>query len=277
MNSGMQDFERETLTAVLNSKLVWVVHVVTNALLMIAFFYWTQIPEATGWQFALTVICGLAIAFIVLLLHCATFVYFGAGPERRFTASLRTAATRVPAFLIWTVIFGFVLWWIGQWWDYDQQAGGWVRHLLPLFLRRYISPRSLFAASHWVTWFVYFFVWPILCLPIGAQVALNNFRGFYSGTAFRPVREWRFWLAYLVCFLVGAYIPYTLAWIVPTKHSSLDAQTWSMALRLGFGYLLLVTAWIFLCAAVARITGGEEHGVAASSIELKPTPQLKKA
>lgn len=83
-------------------------------------------------------------------------------------------------------------------------------------------------------------------------MAVKNFRGFWAAAALRPIRRWRFWLAYLVCFVVGAYFPYYLAWMVPRKPSPLSDQTWSMVLRLGFGYLLLVTAWVILCAAVMR-------------------------
>jgi hypothetical protein len=268
MNSRMQSFESDTLTAVLNSKRVWLIHVITNALLMVAFFYWTRIPEETGWELLLTVIWGLAVGFLTLWLHGSTFVYFSAGSERSFSASLRSSMARIPAFLIWTVIFGIGLWLIGQLWNYDEQAGGYVRHLLPQFLRRAIAPRSIFSSWHWATWFVYFFLWPMVCLPVGAQVAIKNFRGFVSVAALRPVREVRFWLAYLICFLMGAYVPFVLAWMVPREPSSLTAQTWSMIFRLGIGYLLLVTAWVVLCAAIMRASAGDQR----ADKEVEPAP-----
>ena len=267
MSSHMQGFERDTLAAVLSSKRVWLAHVITNALLMIAFFYWTRISEETGWQFALTIIGGLAIAFVTLWLHSATFDYFRLASERCFRKSLRSSVARILAFVIWTVIFGLVLWLIGQWWNYDEQTGGWARHSLPLFLRRQITPRTMFSASHWFVWFLYFFLWPILFFPVAAQVAVRNFRGFYSTAAFRPVREVRFWLTYLVCFVIGAYVPYTLAWMVPRKPSPLNEQTWSMVFRLGFGYLLLVTAWVVLCAAILR---------ASDRVDTNPHPTVTK-
>jgi hypothetical protein len=102
-----------------------------------------------------------------------------------------------------------------------------------------------------------------LFLPVGAQVAAKNFRGFFSAAAFRPIRELRFWIAYVVCFLIGAYLPYTLAWMVPQKPSSLIAQAASMTGRLGFGYLLAVTAWVVLCAAIVRAGGETETTTAA--------------
>ena len=270
MNSRMQGFERDTLTAVLSSKRVWLVHLVTNGLLMIAFFYWTQIPEETGWQFTLTVLSGLVIGLVTLWLHSATLSYFAPASQRSFEAALRDSIARIPAFLVWTVVFGLILWLLGRLWNYDEQAGGYARHLLPLFLRRAIAPRAMFSAVHWLVWFLCFFVWPILFLPVGGQVAMKNFRGFFSAAAFRPIRAVRFWLAYLVCFLVGAYVPYRLAWMVPRKPSPLNAQEWSMALRLGFGYLLLVTAWVVLCAAVMRASGSEEAAFSGS----KQTPIL---
>jgi hypothetical protein len=80
----MQGFERDTLMVVFNSKRVWLVHLVANALLMIAFFYWTRIPEETGWYVALTLVGGLLIAFATLCLHSATLDYFGVSSERCF-------------------------------------------------------------------------------------------------------------------------------------------------------------------------------------------------
>jgi hypothetical protein len=258
MNSHMQGFERNTLMAVLNSKRVWLVHLVANALLMIAFFYWTRIPEETGWYVALTLVGGLSIVLVTLWLHSATFDYFSVTSEHSFASSLRRSVARIPAFFTWTLIFGVGLSLIGQLWAYDDQIGGWTRHSLPLFLRSGVTPRTMFSASHWMTWFLYFFLWPVLLLPIGGQVATKNFRGFVSAAAFRPIRRWRFWIVYLACFVIGAYIPFTLAWMVPRKSSPLSDQTWSMALRLGFGYLLLVTAWVILCAAIMRGSAGED-------------------
>jgi hypothetical protein len=204
----------------------------------------------------------LLIAFATLCLHSATLDYFGVSSERCFAKSLRRSVIRIPAFLVWALLFGVGLWLIGQLWDYDEQIGGWARHSLPLFLRSNVTPRTMFSVSHWMTWFLYFFLWPVLLLPIGGQVATKNFRGFVSAAAFRPTRRWRFWIAYLVCFAIGAYIPFTLAWMVPRKSSPLSDQTWSMALRLGFGYLLLVTSWVILCAAIMRASEGGEDKTA---------------
>src|SRR6476646_3041458 len=123
MNSHMQGFERDTLTTVFDSKRVWLVHLVVNALLMIAVFYWTRIPEETGWYVALTLVGGLLIAFATLWLHSATFDYFGVASERCFVSSLRRSVARVPAFFVWTLIFSIGLWLIGRLWDYNEQIG----------------------------------------------------------------------------------------------------------------------------------------------------------
>ena len=274
MNPRMQGFERDTMMAVVNSKRVWLLHVAVNALLMVAFFYWTRIPEESGLQFALTVVSGLLIAFVTFWLHGATFDYFRPG-ERSLAASLRRSAACAPAFLVWSVIFGLGLWLIGQLWNYDAQIGGWVRHLLPGFLRRLVTPRSVFSVISWLVWLLYFFVWPILLLPVGGQVAVKNFGGLYSTRAFRPLRELRFWIVYFVCFTIGAYVPYKLVWMTPTKPTTLNQQTWSMVLRLGVSYVLLVTAWLVLCAAIVRASdGGAELASepAPEPVALTPVP-----
>src|SRR4051794_19220316 len=142
MISRMQGFERDTLRAVWKHKLIWLIHVVMNALLFVAFFYWLQIKEETGFQFALTVIGGALIAFLTLWLHSATFDFFhdamdpAATKPPCFRISARETLRRIPAFLVWTLIFGFMLWLISQLWTYDEQIGGWARHAFPEFLRR---------------------------------------------------------------------------------------------------------------------------------------------
>ena len=256
MNSRMQGFERDTAMVIVNSKRVWLLHATANALLMVAFFYWTRIPEESGLQFALTVVSGLLIAFVTLWLHSATFDYFRPA-EHSLKASLRRSAARVPAFLVWSVIFGLGLWMIGQLWHYDEQTGGWIRHLLPGVLRRAGTPRSAFSVTSWLVWVLYFILWPIVCLPVGAQVAVKNFRGFCTSVVFRPLRELRFWIVYSACFTIGAYVPYKLVRMTPTKPSTLNEQTWSMVARLGVGYLLMVTAWLIVCAAIMRASDGD--------------------
>lgn len=252
MNPRMQNFERDSLKAVLNSKRVWLVQVVANALLMIAFYYWTRIPDENGAQFALSVIGGLIIVFLTLWLHSATFEFFASGPESSFKVALRRVLARTPGFLVWAVVFGGVLWLLSTLWQYDEQAGGWLRHTLPEFLRKNVKPRSMITLVTWSVGFLVFLLWPIIFLPVGAEVAKSGLRGFIRGAAWRPFREIRFWVVYVVCFVAGGYLSYSLAWMTPTKPSSLAAQKFSLALRLGIGYLLLVTAWLVVCAAIVR-------------------------
>ena len=247
--------ERDSVMAVLQSKRVWLAHVVGNALLFVAFFYWVQIKEETGGKFALSVVGGLLILLCTLLLHGATFDYFREGTSSSFVSAMRRVIPRLPWLLLWALIFGCVLWLIAQLWGYDAQAGGWARHVLPEFLRKRVGPRSMISASTKLVWFLFFFVAPIVLLPVGSCTASFGLRGMFSAKAWRPVREGRFWIVYAVYFVIGAYLPYKLAYITPTKGSALSAQTWSMVMRLGVGYLLLVTMWLIVCAAIARATG----------------------
>jgi hypothetical protein len=263
MISRMQGFERDTLRGVLKHKLIWLIHVVINALLFLAFFYWLQIKEETGFQFALTVIGGAIIAFLTLWLHSSTFDFFHdamdplATKPPWFRVSARETLRRLPAFLVWTIIFAFMLWLVSHLWTYDEQIGGWARHAFPEFLRRQVTPRSVISAATGLVGFIVFFVWPILALPVGMQVASKGFRGFFARNVNRPARELRFWGVYVVCFLVGCYLPYKLAWWTPTKASALSSQTASMIIRFGVAYLLIVTAWLVICAAIAHAMEAE--------------------
>ena len=264
MNPGI---ERDSVTAVLQNKRVWLVHIVANALLFVAFFYWLQVKEETGTLFAVSVVGGLLVLFCALLLHGGTFAYFREGSGSSFLSAVRRVLPRLPWLLLWTIVFGAVLWLIAQLWTYDAQAGGWARHVLPEFLRKRVSPRTMISASTDMVWLLFFFVAPIVFLPMGSCTASFGLRGMFSSGAWRPVREWRFWIVYTVCFVVGAYVPYKLANMTPAKASALSAQTWSMVIRLGIGYLLIVTVWLVLCAAIAHATADPK-----SERQAEPTP-----
>lgn len=250
------NIERDSVMAVLNSKRVWLTQMIANALLFAAFFYWLQIKEETGAWFAVTVVVGLIIVFFTLLLHGATFAYFREGTDSSFGSALRRVIPRLPWLLLWAVAFGVVLHLLSQMWNYDAQAGGYARHLLPEFMRKQVSPRSAISLISMVIGFLVFFVWPVVFLPVGATTASMGLRGMFSTNAWRPFRNIHFWITYGICFLIGAYVPYKLAYMTPAKASALNAQTWSMVMRLGIGYLLLVTMWLVLCAAMARATAG---------------------
>ena len=258
------NFERDSLMAVFYSKRVWLINVIANALLFALFFYWLQIQEDTGAWFAATLIIGLLIVFVALLVHGATFDYFRARTEPSLVSRMRRIVPRVPVLLAWAVAFGVALWLLAQLWDYTAQAGGWARHALPGLLRGRVSPRSVISAASGLVWFAIFFLIPIIFLPIGSRIASFGLRGVFSREAWKPVRELRFWGLYAICFLAGAYLPYRLAYMTPSKASPLSVQGWSMVMRLGIGYLLFITAWITLCAAIARATRDPETAVRAN-------------
>lgn len=259
MKSHMAGFERDVLNAVWNSKRVWLLHVIANAVLFTAFFYWLRISdESAGW-FAVTVLVGAMVLLCTLWLHAATLDYFHRVHTQSSSSvadAMRAAIARVPAFLAWTIVLAVVLDLIGSAWDYDAQVGGWARHMLPGFLRQMSSPRGMTAAFVALVWFLFYFLWPIIFLPVGAQVASYNFRGFFGRKlldAFRPLRELRFWGVYVVCFVLGMYLPYLLVNMDPKQGGSLHYQTASMVGRLGIAYLLLVTGWLLVCSAIARV------------------------
>lgn len=253
------NIERDSVMAVLQSKRAWLVHVVCNALLFGAFFYWLQIKEETGAWFVVSVVAGLLIVFFTLLLHGATFAYFREGTGSSFASALRRVVPRLPWLLLWVVVFGVVMWWLAQMWNYDAQAGGYARHLLPEFMRKQVSPRSAISLVSTLIGFLVFFVWPVVFLPVGVTTASMGLRGMFTAKAWRPLRDIHFWITYAACFLIGAYVPYKLAHMTPMKPGALNAQTWSMVTRLGFGYLLMVTMWLVLCAAMARATAEREQ------------------
>jgi len=283
MKSRMAGFEHDIVMAVWNSKRVWLVHLFANALLFAAFFYWLRIDDESSFHVAISVLMGAAILLCTMWLHAATMDYFHsyhAHTNASFGEAMRMTLARVPAFLVWAVMFGVVLDVVGAAWDYDAQVGGWTRHVLPLLLRKHVSPRGMTSAFVAIVGFVFYFLWPLVFLPVAAQVARFNFRGFFGRpllNAFRPVRELRFWAVYIVCFVVGMYVPYKFANVIPKENASLHYQTASMVARLGIGYTLLVTAWLVVCSAMARVLESEQEVQAEVSAGKPIAPIVSKA
>jgi len=273
MSASTQGFHRDVFHAAWRARRVWMLQLIANAVIMVAFFYWLKIHDTSVGMFAVSAFAGAAILFATLSLHGATFHYFRR-PLSGLSSSFRLAASHSFSLLMWALLFGLILWLTRRLWTYDEQIGGWARHAMPTFLRSHVSPRSVITAATWIVDLFVFVLWPIVFLPVGSYVASYGWRGFFRSSAIRSLAEVQYWILYIACFVVGGYVPYKLAYLTPTKASSLTSQTASMVLRLGVAYLLMVTAWMIVCAAIAR--AGDEDVVSDRAVDpVEAAPSLR--
>jgi hypothetical protein len=249
--------ERDAAAALWRSKRLWALHVGGNLLLAVLAFFWLAIPDARLWQVAASFLLGAALAVAFLWLHGSTFAFFveahgGAGASVR--SAFRDTLRRLPALVLWALLFVLVLWvlgWAGGWVRY---AADWLGSLLTMALRTPVSPQGVAGVLDAILW-VLVWVWaPLRLLPLAVEVAANGFNGFRSAgraTARRTFRRGRYWLAYVTLLLLGAWLPTVLIDWIPVVES-LWAQAASLLARFLAAYLLLVTAWLVLASLLAR-------------------------
>ncbi|MGH9813596.1 MAG: hypothetical protein ACRD4T_10730, partial [Candidatus Acidiferrales bacterium] len=165
----------------------------------------------------------------------------------------------LPALVVWTLLFGLVLWAIGWASGWVRYAADWLGSLLTMTLRTPVSPQSVAGVLNAILW-VLTWVWaPLRLLPLAAEVSVNGFGGFRGArraVAQRVFRRGRYWLAYVALLALGTWLPTVLIDWMP-EVESLWAQATSLLLRFLAAYLLFVTAWLLLASLLTRHRAAE--------------------
>lgn len=107
--------------------------------------------------------------------------------------------------------------------------------------------------------------WPLVWIAVVALLLPLAGFAVNGAQALASYKHWWYWVSALVLLVVGVYLPYKLVTWVPGV-SGLTMQTVSLIARAGFGYLLLVTAWLML----AYVSVGGRPWVAQRSTVVLP-------
>lgn len=275
MSDLMRGFERDTLSAAWHAKRVWLAHVALNLVLIAAFYLWLLIPDRHGWQVGATVIAAVVWLTVALWLHAATFQYFTAAhtaPEA-WTISWRRSARNIPAFAVCVALLIGLVWVWGMAMDYLPQIGGWMRHLLPAFLRSHVSVRAVTSALHIVIIVIFPFLLPLYLWPFLREAAVRGFAAFAGGwrSAARSFWHIRWWGTWFVLFML-AHLPFHLAY---PKHfpETLMSQAIFAAVRLTTAWLLLNAVYMLVISAVGRLRRSEVPA-AVEPVQTETAPKL---
>ena len=243
---------------------LWLLNLVCNAALLAAAYFWLLIPDAHGWQVAVSGVAALVVIFCGVWLRAGTFAYCRLA-EYRDTGTLwrafRHALRHIIALAIWAAILATLVWAVWNLRSYTPQAGVWIRQKL----NAGPPPRNVTRDLNWLIVLIVFFIIPAIWLPIASTVAAT---GFAKGTlqSWRVLKHLLYWLWLCVLLFIGIYVPYKVVWWIPNVDD-LRQQAWSMGLRFFAAYLILITAWIALVWMVGARTEREveasttdEHG-----------------
>ncbi len=246
---------------------IWLLNLIGNAVLLGAVYSWLLMPDAHGWQVAVSALDGALVIFFGLWLRTGTFAYFRVA-EFRDNATVwrafRHALRHLVALAVWAVCLAAIAWFLISLRRYTPQFGVWFWQKSPSFLR-FGTPKEVFHTADWVLWFVLWVLVPAVWLPIATTVAAAGFRLKRMARSLRVLRRPAYWLWFCALMLVGVYVPYRLVWWIPDL-SDLREQAWSMGLRFFVAYVILISAWIALLLVIGtRVEKEDPEPISYSS------------
>ena len=208
---------------------LWLLNLVGNAALLAAVYSWLLMPDAHGWQVAVSALVAVVVIFFGLWLRTGTFAYFRVA-EFRDNATVwrafRHALRHIVALAVWAILLAAMAWLLITLRRYAPQFGVWFWQKAPSSALRHARSRSSMPPTG-LLWFLLWVLVPAVWLPIATTVAAAGFRLKRMARSLRVLRRPAYWLWFCALMLVGAYVPYKLVWWIPDL-SDLRKQAWSM-------------------------------------------------
>jgi hypothetical protein len=256
----MRDLIRNAMAMLRSGRLV-ALHLVGNAVLLIAAVLWLLIGEAHVTQLVFAVAAGLAILFLLLWLHSGTFAYSANPQPENFRAAFKPSFLRMLWLLLGSAILFWLMWHVSGWKDQEWQIGGYLYAKAPAALH---PTRGVAVYYTWVDRAINFIFWyltPGLLLPLIASRLL----GAPILSWLKTLIQWRYWLSLAITTIVGVWCSELLLFWMPGKK--LGAQTASLGLRVAAAYVLATAAWLATVGLLSYFVrrGSEKVGGKASS------------
>lgn len=237
---------------VLHSGRAWTIQGIGTLLFLALAYAWLWIHEARWLQLAGSFLLALFLAYLAVFLQRSALRIFRR--ERLSELGLKPASARarpvrqwlpgaVLVFFLFAALAGMACKLHAELPDAAQSAASW----LTLHLRRPVDPDRLTqrvqAAEFVGVWFAFVVLW----LPLAAAALVGESELW--GVAMRAWRSLRYWLATLVCAVVGHTAFWKLAEWVP-KAKGIAMETASMLARFAVGYVIALGAWLVILALV---------------------------
>jgi hypothetical protein len=238
---------------------MWLLNLIGNAALVAAVYGWLVLPDARGWQVAVSGLLALIVIFFGLWLRTGSFAYFRLPEFREHAgvwAAFRHALRYILALLLWLIPFAALEWYLLSLRKYAPQFGVWFWQKAPSFLH-FGSPRRIFHLADCLLWLLVLAVFPVIWLPIASTVAAYGLRLRRMVRSLRVLKRVSYWVWFCVLLAIGGYIPYKLVWWIPDL-SDLRKQAWSMGLRFLLAYVVLISAWIALLLVTGELVERED-------------------
>lgn len=235
---------------------LWLLNLIANAAAIAAWYGWLLIPDARGWQVAMSALLALLVIVCVVWLRAGTLAYFRVADFRNrpeLWRAFRRGARYIVPLAIWAAIFGGLAWVVLSAGSYTPQFAVWIRQKI----NAGPSPRNVMHNTDWLLFVLLWVVLPAIWLPVAVTIAAAGVHAAKLRRSLRVLAEPAYWFALCALIALGAYVPYRLITWVPDVPG-LHKQAWSMALRFGAAYLVMVTGFILLVWMVGTRTDRED-------------------
>jgi len=224
--------------AMLRSGRLLGLHLIGNALILVAASLWLLLPEAHTWQLIIAVVCALAILFLALWLHTSTLEYAADPAPENFRTAFRPSLLRMLWLFLGIAILFVLMWYVDRLTDHQYQIAGYFYSKMPPSLRPKDGASVYYQRLGILISIVFWFLLPSLLLPVIAARVI----GARVRAGLNTLVRWRYWLAMIVTVCVGVWLTSFLLGWKPGK--SLSAQEGSLIFRMALGYVLATVAWL---------------------------------
>jgi hypothetical protein len=211
-------------------------HLIGNALLLWLGYYWLGLGESTGLYLAYSFAVILIFTLGALWLHGTALVYF----QQNKLLALRN----LPPLFCLALVIALVYFALDRAYESFGHDAFVIGSFSTMKLRRPVAPTGVLRAFHAFIWLLRWLIVPVLAIPLASEVASSGWQGFHK-RAFHLTRKPLFWIESLALLLIAFWVPFRLFFWIP-KVSSFTLELFSLALRLGLGYLLFVAALLTL-------------------------------
>jgi hypothetical protein len=221
------------------------IHLLSNALLLLAGYYWLGIAESHTTTLVWSICVALFIAVLAIWTYGASFVYFRQPAAWR--TSLRNTLPLAVAVLLLIVVYLL----LAKWADYSSQPAFKIASWLTLKVRKPVRPSSIARVFNTILWLVEWVVLPVLFLPMLSAISASGWPGFTAVGS--KAKNWLYWLETPVLLFCAVRLPLLLLHWVP-RVNSFGGQTASFAARAAVAYLLFGGAWLLLASVTPDAT-----------------------
>jgi hypothetical protein len=231
---------------------VWLLNLFGNAALVAAVYFLLVLPDAHGWQVAMSALLALVVIFFGVWLRAGSFAYFRLAEFRDHAEVWRAFRHSLPhlfTLLLCALPLAAVEWWLFTLRQYAPQFGVWFWQKFSAL--RFGNPRQMYHAADWVLWIAMALLFA-LWLPVASTVAALGLKPSRMARSLKVLKRVPYWGWLILLLFVGLYLPRKVIWWIPDL-STLTRQAWSAGARFFLAYALLISAWVgLLLVAGAR-------------------------